>query len=439
MRMRFNPSSSCSARTMRLVALWSLLAVTGCQDDGSARVEVPVPTGERMSDREAVTAAIQAAGPGEVVEFGAGTYLIGSEAFLVGTPGIALRGHPDGTTLVGCTEDERAAMPIEEYWERCNGFVLAGEAQRVTGLRFEGFSDALSIRHPSAVDLPERDVPYAGGQVIEGNVFQDVTSFSIRLDADSVVLVRDNVFRNTWHALATGGRNIHFVDNDIAVPEPDRVSNGYPGGAIGIRPDRNGVCESIVVEGNRVEGHTEGVMIALFPQDAAGSSCSDIVVRNNEISMRPVHFPFADPRPGFEDAEDRGGKLAIAPAILVRNVQPLVGAGVLEWPAFWIPEGGWPAELADGRIHDITVEGNRITGAVGIGIELVDVEDVRVLDNEIEVRPAATPAEIEGLRLGGNGGPGVWIELGLLETVNGTAVWVSEGSEGVEIRYPGGR
>jgi hypothetical protein len=381
-----------------------------------------------------VAGALEDAPPGSTIEFAAGTYLLGGEALVVGTPGIRLRGHPDGTTLLGCTEDERAAMPIEEFWEMCNGFILAGEGQHVSDLRFEGFGDALAIRHPSAVDLPEREVPYTGGLMIEDNVFQDVTSFSIRLDADSVVLVRRNAFRNTWHALAAGGRNVHFVDNDVSVPDPARVSNGYPGGAVGIRPDENGICESIVLEGNRIEGHTEGVMIALFPQDRAGSSCSDIVVRDNEIVMRPVYFPAEDPRPGMEEVEDRSGKLAIAPAILVRNVQPLVGEGVLEWPDFWVPEGGWPAELAHGRIFDIAVDGNRIAGAVGIGIELVDVENVRVLDNEIDVRPASTPAEIEGLQLGGNGGPGVWIELGLFEEVNGTPVWVSEGSEGVEVR-----
>jgi hypothetical protein len=326
-------------------------------------------------------------------------------------------------------------MTREDFWDTCNGFTLAGEAQRVSDIRFEGFNYALRIRHPDAVGLPERDLPFVGGHVIEGNVFRDVSTFSIGLDADSVVQIRDNAFRNTWHAIALGGRNVWIVNNDISVPEPERVSAGYPGGAIGIRP-YDGVCESILVEGNRIDGHTEGVMVALFPQDAPGSSCSGITVRGNEISMRPVLFPDRDPRMSPEEQEEQAGKPSIAPAILIRNVQRLVSAGDIEWPESWVPEGGWPPELANGSIHDVLVEDNRITGAVGVAIEVVDADDVRIINNEIDVRPATTPDEMHGLRLGGNGGPGIWVELGFIESVNGTPVWVSDGSRRVTVRNP---
>lgn len=104
-------------------------------------------------------------------------------------------------------------------------------------------------------------------------------------------------------------------------------------------------------------------------QDVAGSSCSDIAVRDNEIAMRPVRFPAQDPRIGVPD-DGRGGKLAIAPAMLVRNVQPLVADGTLSWPEFWIPEGGWPPELAMGRIHDVTVEGRAWCWGFGSGGQL---------------------------------------------------------------------
>ncbi len=82
------------------------------------------------------------------------------------------------------------------------------------------------------------------------------------------------------------------------------------------------------------------------------------------------------------------------------------------------------------------MEGNRITGAVGIGIEAAHVADTRIVDNEIDVRPAATPEELEGLTVGGNAAPGVWVLLGLVDEVNGTPVWVSAGAERTVVRLP---
>lgn len=415
----------------RIAAVLTLLTPLACADRSS--LEIPAPTGDRAHDQDVIATVLAQAIPGDIIRFGPGTYVIGGEGLVIATPEISLRGHPDGTTLVGCTSAERSALSMEEFWETCNGFTLAGEGQHVSDIRFEGFENALTIRHPRAVELPDRDLPYVGGLVIENNVFQDVTSLSIRIDADSVVQVRDNVFRNSWHAIAMGGRNIRIMNNDISVPEPERVSIGFPGGAIGLRPS-DGVCESVLVEGNRIDGHTEGVMVAVFPQDEPGSSCSDITVRDNEILMRPVYYPENDRRMGVEELRRYAGKPVIAPAILVRNVQPLVEAGDIDWPEFWMPEGGWPPELANARIHDVLVEGNRITGAIGVGIEVVGVEDIQVLDNEIEVRAATTSDEIDGLHLGGNAGPGAWVELGFLDAVNGTPVWASDSSQRVTIR-----
>jgi hypothetical protein len=418
-----------------VVGFVALVWLTGCAETGV--IHVREPTGGQPGERRDIADACNPFGPGGTIAFGPGRYVVGGEGLVLSTPGVALRGDREGTTIVGCTDEELADLDMEDFWETCNGFVLAAEAQEVSDFRFESFNVALSLGEPADTGQLERRAPsFTGGQVVENNVFQGIISVSIDVNADSTVWVRDNVFRNTWHAVAMGGRNVRIVDNDISVPEPERVPMvGYPGGAIGIRPDAGGACESILVEGNRIDGHTEGVMVALFPQDVAGSSCSDITVRDNEIVMRPVHFPARDPRIGVPD-DGRGGKFAIAPAILVRNVQPLVADGTLSWPESWMPEGGWPPELAMGRIHDVTVEGNRITGAVGIGIEVVDVTDSRIVDNRIEVRPASTPAERDGLGFGGNGGPGVWVQLGLLDAVNGTAVWVSEGSSRVTVRLP---
>ena len=276
------------------------------------------PAQDRAQDRDAVAMALDQAVPGDVVQFGAGTYVVGGDLMVVGTPGISLRGHPDGTTLVGCTREERSALA-------CGGFMLAGEAQRVSGFRFEGFGAALRIVDPNLAGLPERDLPFVGGHVIEDNHFEDITSLYYLLDADSTVYFRNNVFRNSWHPIVGGGRNIHIVNNDMSVPNPGDMYAGHAGAAIGATA-WDGVCESILIEGNRIDGHSAGVVIRFFPNRNAGSSCSHITVRNNEITMRPIYHPAVDPRLTESENAELAGKLAIGAAIALRNLQPLLGS-----------------------------------------------------------------------------------------------------------------
>jgi hypothetical protein len=345
-------------------------------------VYVAAPTGERETDRENVQAAFDAVQPGGTVVFAAGTYVVGGEGLVLRTPGVALRGDPDGTTLQGCTQTQRRS-PCRQ----CSPNSLRRAATASSSRRRRNGSRACASSHSASRSVSERrrraeaqgrSASFTGGHVVEDNSFHDGISFEIVLDADSTVRVRRNAFRNVWHAVAiVGGRNIHVTENDVSVPEPERVPFGFAGVAIGALADADGACSSMIVEGNRIDGHTEALAIAVFPHRLPGSACSDITIRDNEIVMRPVRRP--------------DGRLAIAPAIRLFNAQRLVSEGLIEWGE--PPEGGWPDALSEGRISDVRVEGNRITGAVGIGIEAAHVTDTRIVDNEIEVRPAATPEE----------------------------------------------
>lgn len=425
--------------------VWSSTDYSAYPAASSDTVHVAPPTGETEIDRANVQAAFDAVQPGGTVIFAAGSYVIGGEGLVLRTPGVALRGDSDGTTFLGCTRKQRRSLGADEFSEVCgDGFVLAAEAQRVSGLRFESFSLALSIQEATEVEAQGRTASFTGGHVVEDNSFHDGFSFRIALDADSTVRVRRNVFRNVWHAVAIGGRNIQVTNNDISVPEPERVPFGFAGVAIGIRPlGDDGACSSMVVAGNRIDGHTEAVAIAVFPQDPPGSVCSDITVRDNEIVMRPVRMPDDQlveiGRSDLVERSDLAGALAIAPAIRLYNAQRLVSEGLIERWTPWMPEGGWPDAMSEGRISNVRVENNRITGAVGVAIEAAHVTDSRIVDNEIEVRPATTRREQEGLTVGGNGGPGVWVLMGLVDEVNGMPVWVSAGSEGTVVRLPAGK
>jgi hypothetical protein len=431
-------------RRRRLVGpallLLPLVPVLGCAEN--LIVEVATPSGERVRDRQAVEAALQAVRPGGTVVFAAGEYLVGGGALESTTPDVTLRGHAAGTTLTGCSEAERQLIDREDFYLECgDGLVLTGRAQRVLDLRFRSFSTALAIEHGAGAPPFESVGVPSGGHRVEGSTFEDLTSgVVVNLDADSTVTIRNNVFRNTWHAASLEGRKILFVENDISVPDPSRAPRGYPGGAVGIAPplDREGACESMSVERNRISGHTEAVMVALFPPtrsdavETPTSSCSDITIRDNVIVMRPVYVPL-DGSGGTPDS-DTAQPLAIAPAIRLLNFQKLASDGMPIWVQALIPEQGWPAAFADARISDVLIEGNQISGAVGVAIEVVGASDTRIQANTIEVRPARTAAEIEGLERGGNAQAGVWVDLGLMQEVNGSPVWVSPGSSGVVVR-----
>lgn len=68
--------------------------------------------------------------------------------------------------------------------------------------------------------------------MVEDNLFYDGFSSQIDLDADPTVWVQQNVFQNTWHAVAILGRNIRVTENHISVPGPQNVPLGFAGVAL---------------------------------------------------------------------------------------------------------------------------------------------------------------------------------------------------------------
>jgi parallel beta-helix repeat protein len=410
------------------VLLLSMAAACG-NDEGLVRVAAP--TGDRTRDQASVRAALDAVGPGGTIRFAPGTYLIGADSLVVPTSDIRLVGDPDEPTILrGCTADEMAPMDVDAFFTGCGGLVLTGARQAVSGLTFEQFGVALWVAGPpdSTVATPQADVGTmvantAGGHLIEDNTFRNVISMQVMVDADSAVVIRRNRFRNTYHAIAILGRNVHFVGNDVSAPEPERVPFGWPSLAIGLRPQPGVPCTGNRIEGNTVDGHTDGVVIGVLPPDGPGAVCEGNSVKDNTIRMRPVVHS--------KDAGPLAGTPAIGVPIRLLNMQAAMALGAMTIP-MPAPPGGWPPAFAQAGVRDNVIEGNRIEGAKGVAIELLYASGNRVTGNTIGAVTPFTEAErttLTSARTFGVG-PGTWLTQGGWPAANGTAIWQSKGSDG---------
>ena len=386
--------------------------VTGTASGDTVRVAPP--TGERETDRASILAALELVQSDGTIHFAPGTYLVG-ELIRVTVPGITLQGHPDGTTLRGCEPEEFVEMKVALY--ACNGLEPTGGRQTVRGLTFEYAWHALHIgccavrneaEFQSRMDGERLEPSRVGGYRVEDNTFRYVQN-GIRVvgEADEPTVVRGNRFIDTYHAIVVNGRTVHFLDNEVTTPDPAWVPNtGHPGGAVALTPfNMSGdltSCANNVVAGNRIEGHPDAIVILAQP----GTACRHNVIRDNTIAVKRVRIP------------------ASSTAVLRRDERDSTVVGIpislsnLSTPMFGPREEAAPT----GVMQDNVIEGNRVLGAEGVGIQLLHASRNRILNNTISGIVPRDPFPGNTLLP-----PPAWREA------NGAGVWISPDSHENEI------
>jgi CubicO group peptidase (beta-lactamase class C family) len=374
-------------------------------------VHVAPPTGVRETDRASIIAALKQVTPGGTVQFAPGSYQVGG--FIpVTVPGITLLGHSEGTMLRGCEPGE--AVDYEHAMNRCAGLELNGGHQTVRNLTFQSMSwAALRIAGPRSASQQSAVPISEGGHLIEGNTFRDSDSFDVISDAPEPIVIRNNTFINTYHAVAIQGRNVHFVDNRVTAPVHDRIPYGRADIAIGVAQFSESAphCADNVIAGNRIEGHSDGIVLGVF---SPGTSCRGNTVRDNTIVVRPITLT------------------AMESSVIGGDVDtPMVGIPLRllnypQWCLTGLPTDAWvcrPDETGRGAVlADNLIEGNRIIGAAGVAIEMLHASNNRIVNNTIS-DVARWDRSPEGVL---RHAPG-WREA------NGAGIWISAGSDENEI------
>jgi parallel beta-helix repeat protein len=400
----------------------------------SDTVHVAPPTGERDRDRASVLTALEQVQPGGTVQFAPGTYLIGGEIIRISPPRLTLLGHPEGTTLRGCGPEEmareRGAIALGE---RCNLLELAGARQTVSNLTFEHAFWALHV------GCCWEGFPYMergeGGHLIEGNTFR-TTSNAVRVHGSwtEPSIIRGNRFRNNWHSVAIYGNTVHLLDNDISALEPEEVPGfGFPWDAVGIGPsmpikgsaeDTPGSCANNVVAGNRIEGNADGIMI---DTGRPGDSCRNNVVRDNTIIVSRVRAPARLVEEwGLSEPTFIG-----TPIALLNYAEAFRRAGFTWTGRDWsrpAGSGGNAEAVEESFLEGNVIEGNRIVGAEGLGMEILYASGNRIANNTFTTIAPRDP--FPGNFFGPRPEMGVPLEW---EGANGSGIWVSSGSEENEI------
>jgi acyl-homoserine-lactone acylase len=374
-------------------------------------VHVAPPTGERETDRASILAALGQAGPGDVVRFAAGTYLVG-ELIRVTTSHVTLIGHPDGTTLRGCAPEDFVDADVALF--ACNGIELAGGQQTVRDLTFEHAWHGLFVGccFPGDMAAAEAGTSHRldqpGGHVIEGNTFRN-SSNGLRVIGQSAepIIIRGNRFVNTFHALAINGGTAHVLGNDVSAPEPERVPiAGHTGYALAVAPTPpNEACGRNVIAGNRVEGHPDAIQVKLF---VPGTRCRGTVIRDNTLVARELRYATA------------WGVRMGSPADSGLHGVPIAITNAVDNVAADLP----PNLRRDGAsvLDSTVVERNIIIGGSGLGIEVLRSSGNRIAHNTISGITRRDPFP-------GNTANSTDPEKAGWQEANGAGIWISPGSD----------
>jgi hypothetical protein len=206
----------------------------------------------------------------------------------------------------------------------------------------------------------------------------------------------------------------------------DAVKLGPPMPFAGDGPGVVRHCANNVIAGNRIEGIPDGIRIEIFEP---GTSCRHNVIRDNTIVVGRVGSPRAEL---FIRSDETDRSFVGVPLALLNQVEAFRRAG-LEW----VDSEGWRRPVhpdgggdpgGESVIEDNIIEGNRIIGAEGIAIEVLHASRNRIARNTFSGISLRDPFP------GNFFGP--LPELGLsLEwsAANGSAIWISRGSEENEI------
>jgi parallel beta-helix repeat protein len=257
--------------------------------------------------------------------------------------------------------------------------------------------------------------PSEGGYLIEGNTFRN-SGNSIRglLSSPDSTIIHANKFSNVFHALSAQVSHFHVLNNEITVPEPARIpGTGHPGFAIGIagRPPgsagaeapADNLCAHNVISGNRIDGHPDGILVLAGQQ----GGCRHNIIRDNTIAVRRVRYPVPWPLAALLPLTNEADSTFVG-----------VPVGLLKGTAM----SGATAGQLQAVIEDNLVEGNRILGAEGLGIEILRASRNRIVNNTISRISRRDP--FPGNTLGATQ---EWREA------NGSGIWVSPGSTANQI------
>jgi parallel beta-helix repeat protein len=400
----------------------SLVAAAGCGAPQSppnpapnkAAVHVAPPTGHQETDRASILAALEEVRIGGTIQFAPGTYLVG-ELIRVTTSDITLLGHPDGTILRGCHPGDFVEVTIAGF--ACNGLELAGGRQSVRNLTFEyawhglfiGCCFPADMAEMQSADGPPHRHEQPGGHLIEGNTFRN-SSNGMRVVGRSAepIIIRGNRFINAFHALVINGGTAHFLDNDISTPDPAAIPiQGRNGGAIIVMPDPPvWECGENIIAGNRIVDYADAIQIYV-PQP--GARCERNVVRENTVVVR--RNPLGGRREAITMGSPSDTTVVGIPLSITNRVATEGSSGIP------VIEG---AAVVGGH----RIEGNRIIGADGIGIEIRGSSGNQIVDNHLsgikerDPFPGNTTHSMD---------PDAWRDA------NGSGIWISPGSDENEV------